>query len=140
MYWPSATSVILNRPSESETALRPSRATLSGATSCTVAAASGAESDEYLFNIYSFEGLVFVIACYTFPFVFVLVTNALERIPAELEDASAILGGTAWKTAINVTIPLALPALLAGALVAFLQAMILFGSPAILALPARRQA
>lgn len=99
-------------------------------------AASGAESDEYLFNIYSFEGLVFVIACYTFPFVFVLVTNALERIPAELEDASAILGGTAWKTAANVTIPLAFPALLAGALVAFLQAMILFGSPAILALPA----
>jgi iron(III) transport system permease protein len=35
-----------------------------------------------------------------------------------------------------VTIPLALPALVAGALVAFLQAMTLFGSPAILALPA----
>ena len=35
-----------------------------------------------------------------------------------------------------MTIPLALPALLAGALIAFLQAMILFGSPAILALPA----
>ena len=36
----------------------------------------------------------------------------------------------------GVTIPLALPALAAGALVAFLQAMTLFGSPAILALPA----
>ena len=42
----------------------------------------------------------------------------------------------AWTTARRVTIPLALPALLAGALVAFLQAMTLFGSPAILALPA----
>ena len=41
-----------------------------------------------------------------------------------------------WYTARRVTIPLALPALLAGALVAFLQAMTLFGSPAILALPA----
>ena len=41
-----------------------------------------------------------------------------------------------WDTARRVTIPLALPALLAGALVAFLQAMTLFGSPAILALPA----
>jgi iron(III) transport system permease protein len=39
-------------------------------------------------------------------------------------------------TARRVTIPLAMPALLAGALVAFLQAMTLFGSPAILALPA----
>ena len=81
-------------------------------------------------------GLIFVIACYTFPYVFVLVANALDRMPGELEDASSILGGGTWVTARRITIPLALPALLAGALVAFLQAMTLFGSPAILALPA----
>jgi len=50
----------------------------------------------------------------------------------ELEDASAILGGRAWTTARRITIPLALPALIAGSLIAFLQAMTLFGSPAIL--------
>ena len=97
---------------------------------------TGAESDEHLFNIYSLTGIIFVISCYTFPFVFVLVANALDRMPGELEDASAILGGKAWTTARRITIPLALPALVAGALVAFLQAMTLFGSPAILALPA----
>ena len=97
---------------------------------------TGAETDEHLFNIYSFPGLIFVIACYTFPYVFVLVANALDRTPSELEDASSILGGSTWVTARRVTIPLVLPALLAGALVAFLQAMTLFGSPAILALPA----
>ena len=97
---------------------------------------TGAPSDEHLFNIYSLTGLVFVISCYTFPYVFVLVANALDRIPGDLEDASAILGGRMWLTARRVTIPLALPALVAGALVAFLQAMTLFGSPAILALPA----
>jgi len=97
---------------------------------------TGAEMDAYLFNIYSMPGLIFVIACYTFPYVFVLVANALDRIPGDLEDASSILGGGTWTTARCVTIPLVLPALLAGALVAFLQAMILFGSPAILALPA----
>jgi iron(III) transport system permease protein len=91
---------------------------------------------EPLFNIYSLGGLIFVISCYTFPYVFVLVANALDRIPGDLEDASAILGGRMWVTARRITIPLALPALLAGALVAFLQAMTLFGSPAILALPA----
>ena len=68
--------------------------------------------------------------------MFVLVANALDNMPGELEDASAILGGKAWTTARRVTIPLALPALVAGALIAFLQAMTLFGSPAILALPA----
>jgi iron(III) transport system permease protein len=99
-------------------------------------AVTGAEQDEHLFNIYTLTGLIFVISCYTFPYVFVLVANALDRVPADLEDASAILGGGAWTTARRVTIPLAMPALLAGALVAFLQAMTLFGSPAILALPA----
>ena len=97
---------------------------------------TGAPSDEHLFNIYSFAGLTFVIACYTFPYVFVLVANSLDRTPGDLEDASSILGGSAWDTARRVTVPLALPAVLAGALVAFLQAMTLFGSPAILALPA----
>jgi len=99
-------------------------------------AVTGAPQDEYLFNIYTLQGLIFVISCYTFPFVFVLVANALDRIPGDLEDASSILGGNAWTTARRVTIPLAMPALLAGALVAFLQAMTLFGSPAILAIPA----
>ena len=97
---------------------------------------TGAPPDAHLLNIYSFTGLVFVISCYTFPYVFVLVANALDRTPGDLEDASAILGGSTWDTARRITIPLALPAVLAGALVAFLQAMTLFGSPAILAMPA----
>src|SRR6476620_6049953 len=97
---------------------------------------SRAESDAVLFNIYSLTGIIFVISCYTFPFVFVLIANTLDNMPGELEDASAILGGKTWSTARRITIPLALPALVAGALIAFLQAMTLFGSPAILALPA----
>ena len=101
-----------------------------------VRALTGMPMDEHLLNIYSFPGLIFVIACYTFPYVFVLVANALDRMPGDLEDASSILGGKTWDTARRVTIPLVLPAILAGALVAFLQAMTLFGSPAILALPA----
>ncbi len=99
-------------------------------------AVTGAEMDAYLLNIYTLPGLIFVISCYTFPYVFVLIANALDRIPGDLEDASSILGGRTWTTARRVTIPLAMPALLAGALIAFLQSMTLFGSPAILALPA----
>src|SRR6202171_5390682 len=97
---------------------------------------TGAPQDEHLFNIYTLAGLIFVVSCYTFPYVFVLLANSLDRIPGDLEDASSILGGRTWTTARRVTIPLAMPALLAGALVAFLQAMTLFGSPAILAIPA----
>ncbi len=99
-------------------------------------ASTGAGPDVSLFNIYTLSGVIFVISCYTFPYVFVLVANALDRIPGDLEDASSMLGAGAFRTARRVTIPLALPAVAAGALVAFLQAMTLFGSPAILALPA----
>ena len=97
---------------------------------------SGAPADEHIFNIYSLGGVIFVITCYTFPYVFVLISNALDRIPGELEDASAMLGARAATTARRVTIPMAMPAIIAGALIAFLQALNLFGSPAILAIPA----
>src|SRR5947209_1596388 len=91
---------------------------------------------EHLFDIYTAEGLVFVMACYSFPYVFVLLTNALDNIPAELEEASAILGANRARTLQRVTLPMVLPALLAGGLVAFVQTLTQFGTPAILALPA----
>jgi len=89
-----------------------------------------------LINIFSAGGMVFVMALYIFPYVFTFAANGLDLIPGELEEASAILGMPAWRTAANVTLPLIAPALLAGFLVAFLQSMTLFGPPAILALPA----
>ncbi len=96
----------------------------------------GLDSSAYLVNIYTFGGLVFAIACFTFPYVFTLVANALDRVPSDLEDASSILGGKSMTTLRKVTIPLVLPAMLAGTLIAILQALTMFGSPAILALPA----
>ena len=96
----------------------------------------GLDQSASLVNIYTFSGLVFAIACFTFPYVFTLVSNALDRVPSDLEDASAILGGKAMTTLRKVTIPLVLPAMLAGTLIAILQSLTMFGSPAILALPA----
>lgn len=90
---------------------------------------------DHVFNIYTVEGVVFTMACYSFPYIFVLIANALDNIPGELEDASAILGARRWHTLRRVTLPMVLPALLAGVLVAFVQAMTQFGVPAILALP-----
>ncbi len=96
----------------------------------------GLEEYDYVVDIYTVEGVAFCVGCYTFPYVFTLLANALETIPADLEDASHILGGAGWATLRRITLPLVLPAILAGTLVAFLQALTLFGTPAILALPA----
>ncbi|HKB53672.1 MAG TPA: ABC transporter permease subunit, partial [Ramlibacter sp.] len=96
----------------------------------------GRPYDAPLVNIYTFSGLVFAIACFTFPYVFTLVANGLDRVPGDLEEASAILGARSFTTLRRVTVPLVLPAMLAGALIAVLQALTMFGSPAILAMPA----
>jgi iron(III) transport system permease protein len=101
-----------------------------------VRALFGLERGVHPFDIYSVAGLTFVNFLYTFPYVFILVANALERIPADLEDASAILGAGGLQTARRITLPLILPAILAGALVAFLQSTTVFGSAAIITLPA----
>ncbi|MBI5277244.1 MAG: iron ABC transporter permease [Burkholderiales bacterium] len=97
---------------------------------------TGAQPYDSLVNIYTFTGLVFAIACYTFPYVFTLVANGLDRVPSDQEDASSILGARMWTTLRRITIPLVLPAMLAGSIIAVLQALTMFGSPAILALPA----
>jgi iron(III) transport system permease protein len=91
---------------------------------------------EHVFNIYTIAGVIFTMACYAFPYVFVLVANAFDNIPGDLEDASAILGAGRARTLSRVTLPMILPALLAGGLIAFVQALTQFGVPAILAMPA----
>ncbi len=95
----------------------------------------GLDDYDYVFDIYTETGLSFCIACYAFPYVFTVLANALDNMPADLDDASHILGAGAFTTLRRITLPLVLPAMLAGTLVAFLQALTLFGTPAILALP-----
>ncbi len=98
-------------------------------------AVTGAEKGP--FNIYSMAGLVLVVACYSFPYVFVFTKSALDLISSEMEDAANILGAGNLRTTLRVTLPLALPAILGAYIVVFLEAIALFGSPALLALPAR---
>jgi iron(III) transport system permease protein len=89
-----------------------------------------------LFNVYSVAGLIFVTFLYCFPFVFALLTNALDLISSDVEEAANILGAGALRTGLTVTLPLVAPAILGGFILAFLQALTEFGPPAILALPA----
>ena len=96
---------------------------------------TGAEAGP--FNIYSFPGLVLVVALYSFPYIFIFTTAALELVSSEMEDAANILGAGTWRTMRRVTLPLALPAILGGLIICFLEAIALFGSPALIALPAR---
>ena len=89
-----------------------------------------------LLNIFSMPGLIFVVAIYTFPYVYIMIANTLGLIASDLEEAAAILGAGRLQVARTITLPMVLPAVLSGFILAVLQALALFGSPAILALPA----
>lgn len=93
-------------------------------------------SEEALFNIFTMPGLIFVMALYSFPYVFSMIANVCELISSDLEDAAEILGANKWRIAWTVTLPLAMPALIGGFILAFLHSLSLFGAPAILGLPA----
>jgi iron(III) transport system permease protein len=98
-------------------------------------AVTGAQ--EGLFNIYSFAGLTFNIALYSFPYLFIFTSAALDVVSSEMEDAANILGAGIMRTTLRITLPMILPAILGGAIVTFLEAIALFGTPALIAIPAR---
>ena len=98
-------------------------------------AVTGADSGP--FDVYTMPGLVLVVACYSFPYVFVFTKSALDLVSSEMEDAANILGAGNLRTTLSITLPLVLPAILGAFILVFLEAIALFGSPALIALPGR---
>ena len=89
------------------------------------------------FNVFSMAGLVLVTVLHTFPFVYLLAASALGSVDASMEESAQILGAGRWRTATAITLPLVAAAVLSGALIAFVNAIALFGSQAIIGLPGR---
>jgi iron(III) transport system permease protein len=94
-------------------------------------------SSHGILNIYSMTGLILVVAVTSFPYTFVFTNSALDLVSSEMEDAANILGARTWRTTLRVTLPLVTPAIIGGIIISFLEAIALFGAPALIALPAR---
>ena len=88
-------------------------------------------------NIYSAAGIVFVLTVHYFILVFITVAGALERMDASLEEAARASGATTYHIMRQITLPLVLPAIMAGGLLAFIGALANFGIPALLGMRAR---
>ncbi|MBU0747990.1 MAG: iron ABC transporter permease [Gammaproteobacteria bacterium] len=88
-------------------------------------------------NIFSFWGLAYVIALYTYPLIYVFTKSALDLVSTELEDAASIHGAGKFQTMARVTLPLVLPSIIGAAILIFLEAIALYGTPALIAIPAR---
>lgn len=93
-------------------------------------AATGSSSP--LFNINSIAGIVFVETSYYFPFVFLQVVSALERMDPTLEESARISGANQFYVIRKITLPLVIPATAAGAMLILISTISHFGVPAML--------
>ncbi|MDR2529697.1 MAG: iron ABC transporter permease [Synergistaceae bacterium] len=85
-----------------------------------------------IFNIYSYTGIMLVEVMYLFPFVFIQVCGALERMDPTLEESARVSGAGLFTITRKITIPLVLPSILSGALLIMLYSMAHFGTVAVL--------
>ena len=88
--------------------------------------------EEPVFNIYSYAGIMAVETMYLFPFVFIQVCGALERMDPTLEESARISGASLFTITRKITIPLVMPSIVSGALLIMLYSMAHFGTVAVL--------
>lgn len=77
---------------------------------------------------FRWTGAALAAAVMGFPLMVRAIRQAIEQVDPRLEEASTSLGASRWWTAIAVTLPLALPGVLSGMVLAFAKALGEFGA------------
>ena len=88
-------------------------------------------------NIYSLGGLIWVLTTFYYPYAFITISRAMEKMDPTLEEASRISGASPLKTLFTVTLPMMTPSLIAGALLVFVCAASCYGIPSIIGAPGK---
>jgi iron(III) transport system permease protein len=83
-------------------------------------------------NIYSRGGLIFVMSSFFYTFILINLLSTLEKIDPTLEEAAKISGASDWNVFLKITLPLIVPSLISGMLLAFLSAIANFGIAALI--------
>ena len=96
---------------------------------------SATQATQPLLNIYSREGVVWVMALQYTTYFFIFVSSSLRSMDPVLEEASAISGASFARTLRSVTFPLTLPAIISSTILIFTQACGLFTVPFVLGSP-----
>ena len=87
--------------------------------------------------LYSLSGIIVLLGLHNAPLVFLTVRAGLQRLPADLVEAARITGASPYRVLLDVILPLARPAIFAGAALSFVSAAGNFGIQAMLGIPAR---
>jgi len=93
--------------------------------------AFGWQRGDYWFpEIRSLPGAAFVFAVVLYPYVYLLARTAFLSRTASMIDAARSLGLSPWRTWLHVNLPLARPAVAAGALLALMETLADYGAAA----------
>ncbi|MDD3409474.1 MAG: iron ABC transporter permease [Eubacteriales bacterium] len=88
-------------------------------------------------NIYTLGGLIWVLTTFYYPYAFITISRAMEKMDPSLEEAARISGASPLKTVFTITLPMMTPSLIAGALLVFVCAMSCYGIPSIIGAPGK---
>ena len=81
------------------------------------------------FNINSIAGIVVIEVVYYFPFVYMQVVSALERMDPTLEESARIAGAGQLHVIRTITLPLTIPAISSGVLLVLITSLSNYGIP-----------
>ncbi|NCB66281.1 MAG: iron ABC transporter permease [Bacilli bacterium] len=87
------------------------------------------------FDIYTMGGLIWVLTGFYYPYAFITISRAMEKMDPSLEEASRISGASPLTTLRTITLPMMLPSIVAAALLVFVAAGSCYGIPSIIGVP-----
>src|SRR6201993_3390420 len=86
-------------------------------------------------NIYSFTSIAIIAGLTHVPHVYLYSSAALKSLGSDVEEAARVVGANPLQVAINVSLPMTMPALLYAAVLVFFLGFELFGLPLVLGDP-----
>lgn len=86
--------------------------------------------------VYSEGAIIVALVHYALPFMILPIYGALQRIPPSLMEAPASLGASGWRVLRTVVLPLSMPGVFGGTVLAFAVSMSAFVTPLMLGSPA----
>lgn len=90
-----------------------------------------------LFNVNSMAGMILIEGFLWSPLVFLLLGSTFRNANADMEEAARMSGASVFDTLRRISLPLAMPSLLALALFVFIRAIGGFEVPALVGMPGR---
>jgi iron(III) transport system permease protein len=90
-----------------------------------------------LFNVNSMAGMILIEGFLWSPLVFLLLGSTFRAANADMEEAARMSGASVFDTLWRISLPLAMPSLLALALFVFIRAIGGFEVPALVGMPGR---